>query len=249
MSTNDLEDIRRTFQENLGSVAKLINFDREVQDFAIKSVEELHNRLKTSKLDNPRLNAERTLQVLRQIRENDSLRPRYETIFNQAAVLLVSYFGSAVGDVFRFGIARELQAAKNVRLLREELRVSLEEILEVSDNSMEALPELFVIKKDISFQDMQNVHRAFEDYLNVVIERDKDVNNIILGQACRHVIAHRGAVVDERLIRQVKGAKPRTIKEQLEEGQLVRFDSDEIGMLSESMSRYVDRLFKKLESQ
>jgi Iap family predicted aminopeptidase len=86
--------------------------------------------LKTSQLDNPRLNAERTLKVVRQIRENDSLRPRYETIFNQAAVLLVSYFGSAVGDVFRFGIARELQAAKNVRLLREELRVLLEEILE-----------------------------------------------------------------------------------------------------------------------
>jgi hypothetical protein len=49
--------------------------------------------------------------------------------------------------------------------------------------------------------------------LNVVMERDKDVNNIILGQACRHVIAHRGAVVDERLVRQVKGAQPRTIKE------------------------------------
>jgi hypothetical protein len=93
--------------------------------------------LKTSQLDNPRLNAERTLKVLR---ENDSLRPRYETIFNQAAVLLVSYFGSAVGDVFRFGIARELQAAKNVRLLREELRVLLEEILEASHNSMETLP-------------------------------------------------------------------------------------------------------------
>jgi hypothetical protein len=249
MSTNNLENIRRTFQQNLASVDKLINFDREVQDFAINSVEDLHDRLKRSNLDNPKLNAERTLQVLRQIRENDSLRPRYETIFNQAVVLLVSYFGSAVGDIFRFGIARELKAANNVRLLREELRVSLEDILQASQNSEEALPEIFVLKKDISFQDMQSVHRAFEDYLNVVIERDKDINNIILGQACRHVIAHRGAVIDERLIRQVKGAKPRTLKQQLEEGEAVKFNTKEIRMLSESMSRYVDRLCKRLESQ
>jgi hypothetical protein len=96
---------------------------------------------------------------------------------------------------------------------------------------------------------MQSVHRAFEDYLNVVIERDKDVNNIILGQACRHVMAHRGAVVDERLMRQVKEAKPRVIKSELEEGQVIRFDNEEIGDSQSEHVRYVGRLCKKLESQ
>src|ERR1043166_3445495 len=106
---DELDKIRATFKANLDSVVSLINFDREVQDYAISRVQELHTRLKKGGIDNARLNAERTVEILQNIRRNDSLRPRYEVIFNQALVLLVSHFGSAVGDIFRYAVMRELE--------------------------------------------------------------------------------------------------------------------------------------------
>jgi hypothetical protein len=247
---DELDQIKQTFRGNLESVDKLINFDREVQDYAIKTVEDLHNRLKVNeKLDNPRLNAERTLEVLKNIRDHDSLRPRYQTIFNQAVVLLVSYFGSAVADIFRVGLTRELKNPYNNELSKEELRLSLEEIKEVAQNLEEAVAELFIQKKEISFQDMQSIRRAFEK-LGVSIDRTDDVNtiinNIIVGQACRHAIVHNGSRTDERLIRQVKAAKPRTLKPALKEGEPIKFAPHEIQCLSECMRNYVDGLCAKV---
>ena len=89
--------ILETFDIQIQSVAKLMNFDRDLMDIAIQSVEKLRDRLrKHHELDNPDLTADKILQQLRGFREHDSLRGRYETIFNQALVLLVSYFGSGV---------------------------------------------------------------------------------------------------------------------------------------------------------
>jgi hypothetical protein len=245
---NELAEIKNTFQQNLKSVTKLVNFDRDVQDFTIQHLEKLQELLKKRQLDNPRMNVERTLQMLRSIRGNDSLRSRYETIFNQAVVLLVSYFGSAVGDVFRCAIAKELAAGANTRLSKEELRVTLQEIVRAARDVTDSVPDLFILKKDISFQDMQSISRAFEDYVDISLERDQNVNNIIVGQACRNVIVHKGAVIDERLIRQISGAKPRTLKQQLQPGKKVEFTPEEIQVLSESMSLYVDRLCAAAEA-
>ena len=240
----ELDVIKSTFKQNVESVDRLINFDREVQDFTIKNVEELHDKLKHGqlKIDNLQLNGQRTLEILRQIRRNDSLRSQFETIFNQAIVLLVSYFGSSVGDVFRFAISKELEAKRNKRLLREELRTTVEEIADVSQNLGEAVSEIFIAKKDISFQDMQSIRRAFETYVEISMDRDQDVNNIIIGQACRNVIVHRGGVVDGRLINQVKGAIPRTLKLQLSEEDVLRFKPEEVQLLSKSMSKYLECL-------
>jgi len=91
-----------SFRQHVTSVEKLMNFDRDVLEFAVSSLRELKKKLtRHHKLDNPELTAERTLQILEGIREHDSLRSRYQTIFNQALVLLVSYFGSSVHDMLR----------------------------------------------------------------------------------------------------------------------------------------------------
>lgn len=87
------------FKKNIASVESLANFDRVVLDFAISSIDSLQERLK-EKFANERLLATATLKQLKNIRENDSMRPQYKEIFNQCVVLLVSYFGSAVSDIF-----------------------------------------------------------------------------------------------------------------------------------------------------
>ena len=245
-----LEEIKCTFIENVKAVDKLINFDRDIQDLAIQQIEELSDKLRKSKdITNEQLNGERTLQMLRQIRENDSLRSRYKTIFNQAVVLLVSYFGSTISDVFRYCVIKVITDRQPKKLLEEDLRVSIKDICDVMSSFPDDLGDLFISKKDISFQDMKSISRTFKEYIEVKINKDNNVNNIILGQACRHSIVHAGARIDKKLINQVSGAIPREIKLDLVENKLIEFSPDEINILADSMKNYLEGLIKSINEK
>lgn len=241
-----LEQIAVGFGNNLDGVQKLINFDRDVLDLTITQIRELHEKLKRHRIDNPDLNGERTLQIISGIRKNDSLRTRYQTIFNQAVVLLVSYFASALGDVFRYGVAARLESDTEGKLLEEEIKLTFGELRERDWNLKETAPDLLIAKKDLSFQDMGATHRAFDQYLRVSLSQDRRVNNIIVAQACRHVIVHGDAIVTERLVRQVSKATPRDLKPSLHVGDHVQFAPEEVSVSSANMKGYVDDLIRKV---
>lgn len=235
------------FERHVESVHRLMNFDRDVLAHAIEAIEALQERLtQHHKLDNPHLSAARTLQILRGYREHDSLRPRYKTIFNQALVLLVSYFGSAVHDAFRAGVSAALASENDSPLLREQLKISFAELKEANFELRTRAPDLLVNAKDISFQDMKSIARAFKENLGVEIERTATVNEIILAQACRHVIVHNGAVTDEALVRQLSGAHPRALKPRLVAGEVVEFTPEEVMSAAEAMIRYLGDLERKV---
>lgn len=133
-----------TFDQNIKAVMRLINFDRDVQDMAIEHLENLHTSLvKVQRIQNEQLNGKRILEILRGIRTNDSLRPRYQLIFNQAVVLLVSYFGSAVGSLFRLAVEQAIAGADK-RVLSEELNVEVEELLSRGDQLQEVLGDMLI---------------------------------------------------------------------------------------------------------
>jgi len=232
--------VAETFQGHILSVNKLMNFDRDVLDLAIDGIATLQTRLqKHHGLDNPQLTAERTLHMLRGFREHDSLRPRYNTIFNQALVLLVSYFSSSVHDLFLLGVSAALDSDQPTPLLQEQIRISFADLRDAKFDLREVAPTLLVQAKDISFQDMQSIARAFKEHLDVSIEKSEAVNDIILGQGCRHVIVHAGGLVNERLIRQVAGARPRRIKQTLALHADVQFTVEEVLQVAASMSSYI----------
>lgn len=246
----DLNSVKETFKGNVQSVHKLMNFDRDVQDILIEHIADLSHRLKTQqRITNELLNGERQLKMLRQIRENDSLRPRYEVIFNQAVVLAVSYFGSAIHDLLRLCIADAIKHKQHKRLLNEEFKVSIADLISNSASLEEAIGDLFITRKDISFQDMQSIGRAFSDYLEITVEKDVTVNDIICGQACRHAIVHDGARVNTRVMRQISAANPRKLKQRLNEGDALKFSPEEVDLLCESMNKYIENLCKKLEER
>ena len=215
---------------------------------AISTVEDLHKRLVTQqRIENEQLNGTRVLQILKGIRDHETLKPRFSLILNQAIVLLVSYFGSAVEDIFCFAISASLQVNSSSRLKKEELKLTVAELLETVANSDGAVASLFIEKKDLSFQDMQAIQRAFRDYIGVEIDKDIIVNNIILAQACRHVIVHAGGEITSKLIRQISGAVPRKIKPGMVEGGAVQFSQEEISAVAESMKQYLSTLVHKTE--
>lgn len=230
------------FKANVESVHRLMNFDRDVLSHAIEAIEGLQERLERQGIENPALDATRTLEILRGFRSHDSLRPRYQTIFNQAVVLLVSYFGSAVHDVFRAGVDGALDSAREWPLLKEQFRVTFGELKEANYDLRSRAADLLVNAKDISFQDMKSIGRAFKENLGVDVERTAGVNDIILAQACRHVIVHAGGVADEGLIRQLSGAHPRTLKPRISLRERIQFSPEEVGRAAEAMTDYLESL-------
>lgn len=235
------------FERHVESVDRLMNFDRDVLSFAIDSIEQLQQRLtQHHQLDNPHLTAARTLEMLRGYRNHDSLRPRYETIFNQALVLLVSYFGASVHDLFRSSVSDALARDADSPLLREQVKISFAEMKEANFELRSKAPDLLVNAKDISFQDMKSIARAFKENLDIDIEKTQVVNEIIAAQACRHVIVHAGAVVNEALVRQLSGSHPRTLKPKVSVGEVIRFSPEEVTLSAKSMVTYLRDLETKI---
>jgi hypothetical protein len=228
-------------------VQRLIAFDREVMTLAIDGVRSLHTHLKKT-IHNEQHNGGRTLQILQDIRNNESLKPQFSLILNQAIVLLISYFGSAVQDTFCKAVNKRITKKEDSKLLKEEIKISISELVDATRYPELEIAEILIEKKDLSFQDMQSIQRAFKDYVQIEIEKDKIVNNIILAQGCRHVIVHAGGVVTTRLIRQVSGAVPRDIKPKLpNENEVVKFDEAEVNKIIESMNVYIGKLVQKLK--
>jgi hypothetical protein len=241
--------VSATFEQHVISVRRLMNFDRDVLQFTVDALRDLKETLtKHHKLGNPRLTAENTLRAIENIRANNSLRPQYETIFNQALVLLVSYFSSSVHDVFRRGAKLAIERVPDSPLLKEELRLTVAALHSATGDLKESLPDLLIQSKDISFQDMQSIGRTFRTYLQIDIQKDEIANDIILGQACRHVIVHTRGVVDEKLLRQVSGAKPRHVKRDLRLGDTVQFVPEEVEQVAEAMRAYIGDLSSKVAS-
>ncbi len=240
-------DIAKRFEEHVKSVNNLINFDRDVLDHAINSLRTLSEKLKKHHgLDNPHLSVDSTLRSIQNIRDHDSLRSRYKTIVNQGLVLLVSYFASSVHDLFRDGVQSILNKDDDSDLFKAHVRVTLRELKDVNFDLKDIVPELLIQAKDISFQDMQSIARTFKEHLNVHIDRDLDVNNIILGQACRHVIVHSAGIVNDRLLRQVSIAKPRSVKPELTNGSTIEFSPEEVNEIAKSMTKYLNALSVKV---
>ncbi len=245
-----IKPIIERFSANVKTAYNLADFDEVVLKYAIISLQNLDSRLrKQHKFENPRLLVTQTIDHLKKIRQNDSLKSHYQHIFNQCIVLLVSYFSSAVSDIFEHSVTKVLTKSPVQNLLKEELRLTLEELIEHDFNLSGQIGHILASKKDISFQDMQSIHRAFKNYLGLEIEKGEVVNTIIFGQACRHVIVHDGAVVNSRLIKQISKANPRRLNRTVEEGEQLSFTPEEIHQLGGAMIEYIERLAQKLEQQ
>jgi hypothetical protein len=238
-----VQTILDNFSKHVDDVNRLITFDEHVMAYVINAVNSLHEQLKKNYSSKEQINGARELQMLKNIRDNDSLKPRYSLILNQAIVLLVSYFGSAVEDIFSEAVIKALRNNSSTKLLEGDIKLTVAELLELTENPNDSsVAALFIDKKDLSFQDMQAIRRAFKEYIGVEIAKNTTVNNIILAQACRHVIVHAGGEITNRLIKQVSGAKPRDIKEEIREGEIVQFSHQEVQEVTKSMKDYLSKL-------
>ena len=176
-----LRGIQRGFGQNVESVHELLGFDRLILDTAIGWMEGVRDGLrKQHGIENQWLVPESGIQALRQIRQNDSLRPSYQTMFNQTAVLLVSYFGSAVHDIFRRSTPFALRVGLAGKWLKEEVRLPVSDVIAADFDLWDKLGDLIAGHRDYNFQDMKSIARASLECFGFEPEKTKDVNNIDL---------------------------------------------------------------------
>jgi hypothetical protein len=237
--TRTLQEIETGFAKQRTSVLQLLEFDNLVLDHLVGGISAIANRVEDQGQRIAANDLRHRLSALKNIRSASSLRGSYQTIFNQCVVLLVSYFGATVGDLFRTAVALSLRSGLDVHAADREIAFSWQ-ALQKSDELVEAMIAEGIVRSDkISFQDMGGISKAFNDNLGINIPASEDRNDVILGQAARHVIVHTGGIIDRRMLNQIRNCSPRRLKGALEIGQSIQFDPSEVRRLAQSMGEYV----------
>lgn len=243
-----LNTLRRNFDDNIQKIDKLCQFDDIVQDFAIRAVTRAKKALGHFDMRNPQYSVDNTLDQLKLIREHQSLAPHYEIMLNQCVVLLVSYFCSAVEEVFRECLKHRIKTATLGDAGTRKVEVPMSMLCEEDFDIIERAPDILLEKSNISFQDMGSIARTFREFFKYEPPWDLDVNSIIAAQACRHSIVHNGAKLTQKNAKQLSQAKPRGIQEQVNEGEGIQFTESDIKTISLSMTKYIDCLIAGLSS-
>ncbi|HMG16167.1 MAG TPA: hypothetical protein VK590_12005 [Saprospiraceae bacterium] len=226
---NTLQKIEGHFDLHLRSVEELVSFDRHILDVCITHIEQLNEKLRKGPpiITNQSYLAEGTLKTIKNIRENDSLRTHYLSMFNSCLVLQVSYFTSIVDDIFKH-TCYCLNFAQN----RQDLDI-----------------DILKSKNDINFQNMNSTIKTYNKYLGIEIERDTICNTIILAQSSRHAIVHSLSRADQKFIDQTEASKPRDIKHNFILNEKIQFTTQELDFIKLAMQVFISNLCDKIKNK
>jgi len=221
------QEIEERFELHLRTVDELISFDRKILDVCINHIDSLNERLKGGpfKIINPTYLAEGTLKAIKNVRNNDSLRVHYLSMFNSCLVLQVSYFTSVIDDIFKHTCY----------------------CLNFAQNRQDLDTEVLKSKNDINFQNMLSTIKAYKKYLDIDIEKTSICNTIILAQSSRHAIVHSLGRADKKFIQQTIAATPRDIKHTFTLDEKIQFSSTELEFVKLAMQVFITNLCDKIK--
>lgn len=244
-----LDDIQNNLNENIHQVNELMNFDGIILDYCITHLKQLNTKLKSNPVfkQNKYLWADNAIKSIEDIKENGSLRRHYDSMYNQGVVLTISYFSLAIYEIFKQYIVFVIKNGIELDFKKEDIKINFEELQKILINNYEDIGDIFIEKKDISFQDMQSMNRAIKNYCGIEIDKNYDVDNIILGLSSRHIIVHNLSIINDKFIKQISYAGNRTIKESFKIGDKLSFDIDELNVLQTSILAYTSNLIDKLK--
>lgn len=246
-------NVRDKFYSDVQSVRELMNFDSVILDFCIDHIESLDKKIKNNneiKITNVVFYPENTLKQLKLIKKNNSFRNMYDSIFNQSLVLLVSYFTVAIKNLFASSLQYYAEHNKDhFKTIKTDLKFSIQELSNFNFNLSSDFGNLIISKNNITFQDMKSICREFKQYFGFNIEKNLDVDNIILSQASRHSIVHALSIADEKFINQIRSADKRSLKLNINQNDEIIFSASEIEVVIASMNKFLNNLFDNLDTE
>lgn len=248
------------FNDGLEKVRSLLSFDEEVLSVSIEHLENLVRPWSISRQPEIKAKAQglqAVIQTLKNSRNEGRLKPKFQIIANQGVVLLVSYFSAALFNLFRRNVVWSLIVGlANEQSQDFEVKVQAKRLSQTMDRL--EIGGLIAEKQGYSFQNMEDICKAFESHFGVAL-RDKDLpknspiiitrNNVQLALACRNVIVHQGTVIDEKFIRQLKNANPRTLLSKIKKQEAVNFTFAEVNVVAEEMKKLLEYISTDLQNR
>lgn len=149
---------------------------------------------------------ERTIGLVRTIKDDVRLKSKYEIIRNQAIVLIVENFESFLNDCVKT-LVNEYPGAIKWPEKKKVLPVNTD-VLRYSIPTVGDLVVASLKKEEVNFQDLQSTLRFFKEYLELDIAIGSDGRDrIVFAHALRNIIVHNGNAVDSGFLSQVRSTR------------------------------------------
>ncbi len=211
------------FQDRLDGIANIEGINLELITIFRNNLDSIRKDVKdTGKFGALLKKIDTQKNMLDQIEKLPEFATKYETLREQSTVLMIGAFEVFIGDVFK-NIANN-----NPEFFiwpEKEKRISIEVENFTSSFTLGDAMIAHLSDKQYSFQDLGSIIKAVNNYLGVQLEVSKDTKrSIVLGTSYRHLIVHKGSVVDKRFLTQTREVED--IAHQ--EGDRLRLGDDDI---------------------
>ena len=158
-----MKEIKEKFEENLKMIDQIVSIGDDIGNLVVVMLENLKKQYESMPAFleyKNKLNT--TINVIRNIKDHDSLKQKYQIIHNQALVLIVENFESFLNDLIKETIDRHSylitwpESKKKLAVDVTLLRYSLPSVGDLVLTSL---------KGEVNFQDLQSTIKFLKEYL------------------------------------------------------------------------------------
>jgi hypothetical protein len=187
-------DYKTSFKSSLADIEKLIETPNRIQEFGLNYLKAID----ASQLSNTeKRKLENSIQALENI-STASLKESFHIIYSQLCVLAVSSLSATIEKHFINYANSNWQKIDTSSKKLEELKISLKYLVENNLRFSGKFGKLIVERDNsIKFQDLNSIVRTYKEYFSIDLTLEESVTQkVVFYQQVRHIIVHKGSVVD-----------------------------------------------------
>lgn len=231
-----LNDILEGFQSRLADIERIDGINAGIIKIFQQNLDTIHSEIQqTGKFGGLLKKVDRYKQTLDDVSKLDEMKSDFEILREQRVVLLVSAFEVFIEDIFR-AIANNSPEYFIWPEKDKKIVIGVEDF-----TSRFTLGDAIIThlnNKQYSFQDLGSTVKAFQDYLGVDLEIEDDTkDSIILGTACRHLIVHKGSVIDRQFLSQTRSLDAKYV-----EGKTLSISEEDVAQLQQHFSLLAEKM-------
>lgn len=227
------------FKKELSDIDKLEQTPNLIKSIAIQALSDAISSQGVQRTT--RMTLERYKLSLENIGDR-SIKNSFKVIYSQMCILAVSSLEATLKKYFE----NALSELSNINRSNEDLknlRISLAELVESNLKFSGKFGKLVLDKTNLNFQDFKSIKRIFSGYISKEIVLESDVEkNICFFLETRHVLVHKGGVVDDKFVQATKyfGANIKNYKK----GDRIEIDSNDWSNIKDTFAELVGQVTK-----
>ena len=198
----NLGNIEADFEQQLDQIRGISDVHEETQEFVLGFVDGFKNSLLVSLNDPSKKEFDKMRTQIERIKDHKKIKEKYNIIYSQSLVLLVSAFESAMNEVFKF-IINEKSSLISWPVDKKKIQIDVSELGDETTTPGDLVLKAF--KENVNFQNPDSTLRFCSEYLKLGIPFS-ELSQLKFFFMLRHVVAHNGSKVDTQLIGSAKNA-------------------------------------------